>query len=348
MLQRTAIKLIDAPTPTPLSVGVAAAALLASYVVYNLYLHPLASLPGPFISRSGLFSFLLLRALKKDYIPATKALLERYPDARHIRQVYGLKTRFTKTDFYGFMRPGDDESIFSATDAKQHALLRPQCAAGYAMKTLLELEECALRFFAFDVVTDLAFGQPLGLTRQRRDVLGVVDTLFVGFNRAVALALHPRLGRAVLGVLKLFTDPTAKLVGWSVDCIQGRLRRGDTSRRDMLSTFMRSRDPTTGRPLDLGQLLVAAFPVLTAGGDTTSATMAAFVALTHERPEVLQRLRDEVDGCGLSMPPTGSGSGSGNGNGNGALFLPEGTEVTMSSWHYPPQHGSLRAGRQGI
>ncbi|EPQ26177.1 uncharacterized protein PFL1_06384 [Pseudozyma flocculosa PF-1] len=167
----------------------------------------------------------------------------------------------------------------------------------------VDLDE-ALRFFAFDVVTDLAFGQPLGLTRQRRDVLGVVDTLFVGFNRAVALALHPRLGRAVLGVLKLFTDPTAKLVGWSVDCIQGRLRRGDTSRRDMLSTFMRSRDPTTGRPLDLGQLLVAAFPVLTAGGDTTSATMAAFVALTHERPEVLQRLRDEVDGCGLSMPPT--------------------------------------------
>ncbi|EPQ28073.1 uncharacterized protein PFL1_04400 [Pseudozyma flocculosa PF-1] len=404
MFQRIDFSLSGASAVTPLSLAVAAAALLASYVVYNLYLHPLAGLSGPFMSRSGLCSFLLLRALKMDYVPATKALFERYPGARHIRigrnriltvdpdtvqQVYGLKTRFAKSELYSFIKPGKQESLFTTRDFERHARLRSQCGAAYAMKALLELEGCVdanlatlldnldadadagrpvdleqvFRFFAVDVVTDLGFGQPLGLIKARRDMLGVANAIYVNLNRAVALAAVPELGKPIMRAIRMFSDPASQLVSWAVECVQARLRRGDTERKDMLSTFMRSKDSATGKDLSLGQLLIAALPVLTAGSDTTAATLAAFIAWTHERPEVVQRLRDEVDESGLSMPPTYAESvkhlpyfhaclkevmrlqaavcyglprlppAGGAVLGDG-LYVPEGTEVTMSSWHY--------------
>jgi hypothetical protein len=57
--------LLDSSSPWRLG-GCLFTVLLLAYVSYNLYLHPLASLPGPFIARSGLWSYRVNRAILRD------------------------------------------------------------------------------------------------------------------------------------------------------------------------------------------------------------------------------------------------------------------------------------------
>lgn len=63
-------------SPTNVALGLLAS--LAFYVFYNLFLHPLASIPGPLVARTGLGSWLTVRALKWDLGPALLAQHDKY------------------------------------------------------------------------------------------------------------------------------------------------------------------------------------------------------------------------------------------------------------------------------
>lgn len=71
---------------------------------------------------------------------------------------------------------------------------------------------------------------------------------------------------------------------------------------------MESRNPATGQPLGFDQLLTEAHGIVIAGSDTTRISMVTFLRHVYGRPEILAKLRAEIDRAlekgDFKMPPT--------------------------------------------
>ena len=91
--------------------------LFAIYFTYHLFLHPLASLPGPLVARLGIPFWQTWQAWKLTHGPALKALHDRYGDTVRIgpnslstidpdavRAIYSHGTGYKKSNIYSAFR----------------------------------------------------------------------------------------------------------------------------------------------------------------------------------------------------------------------------------------------------
>jgi benzoate 4-monooxygenase len=95
------------------------------------------------------------------------------------------------------------------------------------------------------------------------------------------------------------------LAGIAVASVNARLEKPDTDRVDLLARLMEGRDEN-GQKLGREELTAEALTQLIAGSDTTSNTSCALLFHCLEHPEVVEKLRKELDTAlpDIDMVPT--------------------------------------------
>jgi hypothetical protein len=141
---------------SPTSLAFILLTLIPLYLIYNLYLSPLAHIPGPLSARLGLTLFRPLSARRSTYIwdlhqlhltygPIVRTsynhLSISHPSALPI--IYRIPDPLAKTGFYhAFQARRGHPSLFSDTDVDSHRMRKKAVAPAYAMGFLTKLEEC--------------------------------------------------------------------------------------------------------------------------------------------------------------------------------------------------------------
>jgi len=200
-------------------------ALLASSFIIILfvralqsrYRHDLRKLPGPFLAS---FSNIdrIWSVLREDQMDYHLSLHRKYgrlvrvgpnhvavSDGNAISQIYGITTKFIKSDFYVPFDPktpaGMIQTMFSARDESVHKEIKRPVANAYSMSTMRELEPmndaCSeifmrklegmvgadvdfgkwLHWYAFDVISSITFSNRLGFMEQETDVGGIINAI---------------------------------------------------------------------------------------------------------------------------------------------------------------------------
>ncbi|KAF2640107.1 putative cytochrome P450 monooxygenase [Massarina eburnea CBS 473.64] len=180
-------------------------AYIASYVFYNVFLHPLRAYPGPLLGRASIlymqkqtFDGALVRwlhSLHEEYGPVVRYAPNElsFIDADLVREVYSHRgSAFEKQrDFYGPDAFGSPPGLIRADQAahsRQRKLVshafsdkalreQEQLLKGYAGLLAQKLQEKAaaavpidmvrwFNFTTFDIMSDLTFGEPLHLLEE--------------------------------------------------------------------------------------------------------------------------------------------------------------------------------------
>ncbi|KAL2410861.1 hypothetical protein ABEF91_000066 [Exophiala dermatitidis] len=134
-----------------------------------------------------------------------------FSDASLIPVVYGITSRFMKSDFYSLfdVRNKNGQSIptvFSVRVARHHKALKRPVANAYSMSTLLDSKQGKdfdfgewLQWYAFDVITSVTFSNRIGFMEQEMDVQGIINAIEgrLAYNSVVGEA--PVLHKYLLG-----------------------------------------------------------------------------------------------------------------------------------------------------
>ncbi|OQV05442.1 hypothetical protein CLAIMM_10183 [Cladophialophora immunda] len=186
-------------------------------VVYSLYFHHYADVPGPFwakVSRLWLAGQVLKgnldiaqRELHRQYGPIVRIAPNEVSisDPEAVKIIYAVNAGFTKTDFYtpfdSYISPTKD--LFTQRDEKIHAHKRRFVNNLYSLSSILESEQyidaCTatfmarleafarsgetidlgqwLQMYAFDVIGELFFGQAFGFMQNSHDYGGYINSL---------------------------------------------------------------------------------------------------------------------------------------------------------------------------
>lgn len=196
---------------------------IAMRLLHNRYGHGLHHIPGPILASFTDFWRLIVvrrRRPERNLVhlheqlgsvvrigPRTLSFSD--PDA--IPVIYGLKSGFTKSDFYPVQQTVANgrrlHTMFNTTDETFHAKLRRAVSGPYAMSTLIQFEPLVdsttaefikqleyryakgpnmnrvfdlgawLQFFAFDVIGELTYSCRLGFVDKGIDVDNIISSL---------------------------------------------------------------------------------------------------------------------------------------------------------------------------
>ncbi|KAF8587141.1 cytochrome P450 [Ramaria rubella] len=314
-------------------------------VAYLLWLHPLSEVPGPKIAViSDLWK--AQATFRGHYASSLHALHVKYGNTVRIgpnevslvspddvMKLYGHKSEYLKGPFYNAFRM-TGKTHFSDRDVASHRRGRQRIANAYSMNYLTSLERyldrCThllfglldkaadkertidlsklIQMYAYDGVSSIAFGSPVGFLESGEDNDGTIRTMTEATRILTIMGSLTSLSWMwPIKPLGLFV---VKLMG---DCGPGlfreyasrpvkerqRLRDEDPiayeEGKDMLYRFMESTDPATSMPLDTGALISNCITINIAGADSTSTSMTAFLRYVYTHPPTLQRIRKEMD-----------------------------------------------------
>jgi benzoate 4-monooxygenase len=175
-------------------------------------------------------------------------------------------------------------------------------------------------YVAFDVIGDLAFGAPFGMLEKGQDIAQVQLSPDAPPKTAPAIEVLNRRGEVsnALGCMpwlkpyaKHFPDPffskgieaVENLAGIAIARVNQRLEaaeKGEIDRVDLLARLMEGKDEN-GNKLGRAELTAEALTQLIAGSDTTSNTSCALLFHCLSHPEVVKKLRAELDEALPSM-----------------------------------------------
>lgn len=154
------------------------------------------------------------------------------------------------------------------------------------------------QYFALDVISDIAFGQPFGILETDSDVHDYIKTqegllpVFEWFSTFPSLERLTRIGWVSRLVMPKTTDKkgVGRLMGVAEKIVNQRYAVSSTSapKSDMLGSFVRHRLPQ-------GQAKVETVLQIIAGSDTTVTTLRMTVLFMTTSPPVLHRLLAELD-----------------------------------------------------
>ncbi|KAL1595171.1 hypothetical protein SLS60_009859 [Paraconiothyrium brasiliense] len=290
-------------------------------VLYNLFLHPLRSFPGPLSSRAtiltsqreivkGNFPF-WLNELHRKYGPVVRYAPDELStiDSRVWKDVYGHNTtrHFTKEKtFYGPDYYGNPAGLIRADNAG-HAHQRKLVSHAFSDKALREQEDILkgyvkllvkqlteaskqhgevdmVRFYnytTFDIMADLTFGEPLGLLQQSK-YIPWVSALFENDLLQRFLPKHLKEGRR-------------QHMLFSSERVDKRMARV-TDRPDIWTYVMKEGKNANGGVSGMlpSQLHSNAATFMLAGTETTATELSGLTYHLHQRPEKLARLKKEV------------------------------------------------------
>lgn len=198
----------SSPTPqssVPWSLIVLLAVIPLTWIIYQRFLHPLASIPGPLtasVSRlwmtkhswDGNMNTAMI-ALHKKYGPLVRTGPNELSvaDLTAIKTIYGAGTQFRKSDWYSVWQGHRKFDLFAERDEKIHGQQRRLVSRAYSMDALKDLEphvDTAIKtflskmdslkhssidmgrwtqLFAFDVIGEVTFSKSFGFMEAGAD-----------------------------------------------------------------------------------------------------------------------------------------------------------------------------------
>lgn len=263
-------------------------------------------------------------------------------DEAAIQAVYGHGNGFIKSEYYD-VYVSIVRGLFNTRDRAEHARKRKLISHTFSAKSVAQFEQYmhanlemfakqwdklsaeapkggytkmdALNWYnylAFDVIGDLAFGEPFGMLERGEDVAVLQMTLDGPPTRAPAIEVINRRGEVsnTLGCIPqlkpyaaYIPDPfftkgakaVEQLAGIAIARVNKRLQNAEkVDRKDVLARLMEGRDDK-GQPLGRKELVAEALTQLVAGSDTTSNTSCALLFYVLKNPHALKKLQRELD-----------------------------------------------------
>lgn len=148
--------------PNAILISVLLFGVLVSYVVYQRFFHPLASLPGPFwasLTRLWITKHSWDGDMHRTMIALHESLgpLVRtgpnevsVADLNSIKTIYGAGTKFRKSDWYSVWQGHRKFDLFAERDENIHGKQRSLISQAYSMSSLKDLEpyvdDCVRQF----------------------------------------------------------------------------------------------------------------------------------------------------------------------------------------------------------
>ncbi|KIX92009.1 uncharacterized protein Z520_12280 [Fonsecaea multimorphosa CBS 102226] len=258
-----------------------------------------------------------------------------------IQIIYGHGNGFLKSDFYdAFVTFGP--GLFSTRDRNEHTRKRKTVSHTFSAKSVAQFEQymrCHLdvlirqwdgrcqnangqfaridsmrwsNYLAFDIIGDLAFGQPFGMLEKGQDITEVKSKIDgqISYCRAIESInvrgeLMNTLGSVpfLIPYAKYIPDPLVQrglrakggVHGIGVASVSARLEAGSGHDRvDILARLIEGKDEN-GQPMGKAELLSEALTQIVAGSDTTSTALCALTYWMLKTPRILERLQKELD-----------------------------------------------------
>jgi cytochrome P450 len=317
------------------------ALLAAAYVLYNLLLHPLRTIPGPRLWAATHIPYTL--AWLSGRLPyITHSLHEKYGD---VVRVAPNRLSFTHPDAWNDIRGhrksgreehGKDPHFYSlsrnnivGSSRADHTRLRRILSHGFSAKSMQGQQPLITRyvdllmqrlrerttqedgdgtrqaavvdlaawfnFTTFDVIGDLAFGEPFGCLEESR-YHPWVDAIFRGVQQfGVLIAAHSYSPALVPIVRKLLLGASSgidKQMALARERIGRRLQL-QTSRPDFIDAMATAKSDD-GRMLTRDEMVSNARVLVLAGSETTATVLAGAAYFLSKHPQVQKKLAEEV------------------------------------------------------
>ncbi|KAB5586234.1 cytochrome P450 [Coniochaeta sp. 2T2.1] len=377
-----------------------------AHTLYNLYLHPLRTFPGPLLHRASRLPhvYRLLRGtLATDMLP----LHERYgPVVRIAPNELAFSSHQAWKDIYGH-KPGGDElpksQVFYRTagvapsivaeDKENHAMLRRLLGVGFSDRSMREQEpiiggyvdllikrlgeHCVDRdgkdertglqkrrvmnmtawynWTTFDIIGDLAFGEPFGCL-DRAEYHPWVSAIGATIRSSVLLlaAKYFNLGPLLFPLMKRLMKGRKEHATRTQDKLDRRIEMKN-ERADLIAPLIAVKDQ-----LGPDRMRINASTLILAGSETTATLLTGVTYLLLNNPQTLRRVTEEVRSSfkrdeeitllsvgGLSYmlaclneslrvyPPVAGGMPRGTYNGEAVIdghVVPKGTFVAVWQW----------------
>ncbi|TLD09602.1 hypothetical protein PspLS_11726 [Pyricularia sp. CBS 133598] len=305
-------------------------------IIYRLFFHPLRVYPGPKLWAASNIPWLYHDKIAGDMYKKNQEFLVKYgPEVRigsdrvlldgaiaypEVFMRRPAQPEFTKIpSFYG----QKGEGIVSA-DRENHRRQRRAVSHAFSAQALNEQEHVITQyidllitrlrgfasegktidisrwynFLTFDVIGDMAFGEPFGSLQGSGDYHPWV-AMIIGFARAMGIThvmgLYPALAPLIMMCFKksdLFRQTTEHTL-LSAEKAKKRLALGADARIDFMTYIMRN-NRGDGKGLSNAEMLLLARTFIAAGSETTSTALTGITYFLTREPEARKRLVDEV------------------------------------------------------
>ncbi|KIW99464.1 uncharacterized protein Z518_11203 [Rhinocladiella mackenziei CBS 650.93] len=285
--------------------------VLAAYIVYYRFGHPLSRYPGPVLaSFTNLWKAYQLWTL---HMPENLTKLHdnfggvvrvgpndlSFNTGGAVFAIYKGGRSLPKTGFYdGFTT--FNPNLFGTKDEDISAdgpWLLISCASTGGVFDLKEL----IAFFVLDVLGELAFSRSFDSQTQKcaEKLPPINDHIFFGCLLGMMPEMMPYLKAMAawtpLPWLQRLTRSRAQLKNLTAECVARRLNEKVTGRKDLLTALISAVDPETGERLTELQINTEAFAMVVAGSHTTSGTLTLLFSHLLRNPAILEKVVAEID-----------------------------------------------------
>lgn len=175
-----------------------------------------------------------------------------------------------------------------------------------------------LHFYAMDAVGELAFGAPFGFVKNGNDendfLVGVSNLSHWGsmagwlplisqpLRRWIKYSSGQPGGETVGKVTEPLINDRYRLLNIRAKKEETKMTKEELNdiarlddRQDMLASFCKSKDPTTGNILEPNEVLRTAISVVSAGSDTSATALTTMIGYLVRYPKVYKALQKEID-----------------------------------------------------
>ncbi|KAM0466389.1 hypothetical protein ACHAP7_012294 [Fusarium lateritium] len=307
----------------------------AMAVIYNLFLHPLRNFPGPLLMRAtrlpyaykvitGTLPFEILN-LHNEYGNVVRVAPNElvFLGEESWKDIMRYRTRglpeFSKPRF--FYSPTNAPTNIVSSNGLEHDMLRKQMAPGFSDRSLrcqqpiitryidlliLQLRErCKsgsvdlmsyYNFTTFDIIGDLAFGEPFGCL-EKSEYSPWIRNIFAVIKIATIVqqaTQFPLLGPLLVRIL---TSPAVRSRQESYremtrQKVMSRIEAGKSRERpDLMEGLLKKQD---GWDMSLAHLERNASSLIVAGSETTATALSGITYLLAQNHEALRKLTQEV------------------------------------------------------
>ncbi|KAK3347596.1 putative cytochrome P450 monooxygenase [Neurospora tetraspora] len=283
----------------------------------------------------------VIQRLHKEYGPvvAVGPRTVMFSDPAMIDVVYATRSPFPKsyhwqplrTELKGVHYP----SLIASEDTQTHSSLKRPIAGVYAMSNVTKSEgfinDCIrqlvqkldqdfratketvpvfqwMHFFAYDTIMKLTVSADFGLIQGEADQVAMFKGVDAAQTYKAMAASMPWVHNLLkeTPVTSVFQKRMGSFPARARELIQARKAQkmkttGD--REDLLSQIMETREKHPQVVNDLVMHGYATTPLL-AGADTVTIGLTSIIYFVGKHPRVAARLQEELDSCGLEMPPS--------------------------------------------